>query len=102
MIRRPPRSTLFPYTTLFRSDPEVVEPAGRGEHRALVGADRLVVAGERRGQRGAQPGQVPRQRAEAGVAPPADLEQIGRANGWTPVTPIFRMLASSLKKTHYQ
>src|SRR5258708_13946253 len=25
MIRRPPRSTLFPYTTLFRSDPLVVE-----------------------------------------------------------------------------
>src|SRR2546430_10492827 len=24
MIRRPPRSTLFPYTTLFRSLPEVV------------------------------------------------------------------------------
>src|SRR5256885_4458985 len=23
MIRRPPRSTLFPYTTLFRSQPEV-------------------------------------------------------------------------------
>src|SRR3712207_6856313 len=22
MIRRPPRSTLFPYTTLFRSDPQ--------------------------------------------------------------------------------
>src|ERR1035437_5795355 len=28
MIRRPPRSTLFPYTTLFRSDGEV---AGGGE-----------------------------------------------------------------------
>src|SRR2546430_10973500 len=27
MIRRPPRSTLFPYTTLFRSHPE----EGRGE-----------------------------------------------------------------------
>src|SRR3712207_6925653 len=26
MIRRPPRSTLFPYTTLFRSDPG--EPEG--------------------------------------------------------------------------
>src|SRR5690349_23436806 len=29
MIRRPPRSTLFPYTTLFRSDamiPDVVSP----------------------------------------------------------------------------
>src|SRR5688572_31574851 len=23
MIRRPPRSTLFPYTTLFRSDPRI-------------------------------------------------------------------------------
>src|SRR5258708_14861491 len=28
MIRRPPRSTLFPYTTLFRSD--VQEPRNRG------------------------------------------------------------------------
>src|SRR2546426_11193030 len=26
MIRRPPRSTLFPYTTLFRSDLAHVEP----------------------------------------------------------------------------
>src|SRR2546426_12059459 len=30
MIRRPPRSTLFPYTTLFRSLP----PAGRGTRRS--------------------------------------------------------------------
>src|SRR5258708_39888122 len=29
MIRRPPRSTLFPYTTLFRSDP--AEPSDTGE-----------------------------------------------------------------------
>src|SRR2546426_3643238 len=27
MIRRPPRSTLFPYTTLFRSDPTNAELA---------------------------------------------------------------------------
>src|SRR3712207_7239285 len=50
MIRRPPRSTLFPYTTLFRSsrmqirrdgrtDPEISEPGlesgslGRAAHR---------------------------------------------------------------------
>src|SRR3712207_8159028 len=39
MIRRPPRSTLFPYTTLFRSDRvearrgPVDGPAGRVEHR---------------------------------------------------------------------
>src|SRR3712207_9031005 len=28
MIRRPPRSTLFPYTTLFRSQDRVVDQAG--------------------------------------------------------------------------
>src|SRR2546430_9319102 len=32
MIRRPPRSTLFPYTTLFRSEPQVVARAG-DDHR---------------------------------------------------------------------
>src|SRR2546430_11916857 len=32
MIRRPPRSTLFPYTTLFRSpsSPQVVSLTGKG------------------------------------------------------------------------
>src|SRR5438270_6688832 len=35
MIRRPPRSTLFPYTTLFRSGPRPVEPgAPRGERQS--------------------------------------------------------------------
>src|SRR3712207_7967573 len=33
MIRRPPRSTLFPYTTLFRSGRRQ-RAAERGEHRA--------------------------------------------------------------------
>src|SRR2546428_9090837 len=28
MIRRPPRSTLFPYTTLFRSQAQVIQRAG--------------------------------------------------------------------------
>src|SRR5437016_9103097 len=36
-LRRPPRSTLFPYTTLFRSgrhcDPEVRQHEGEGVHR---------------------------------------------------------------------
>src|SRR3712207_8721066 len=36
MIRRPPRSTLFPYTTLFRSDPLGEEPA-RDEREDLRG-----------------------------------------------------------------
>src|SRR3712207_8018949 len=30
MIRRPPRSTLFPYTTLFRSDPAGIVITGDG------------------------------------------------------------------------
>src|SRR3712207_8751438 len=35
MIRRPPRSTLFPYTTLFRSArPEPVSGGGEGRPRA--------------------------------------------------------------------
>src|SRR5256886_11069259 len=36
MIRRPPRSTLFPYTTLFRSDPESdASERGGEEHHGL-------------------------------------------------------------------
>src|SRR2546430_9351670 len=37
MIRRPPRSTLFPYTTLFRSDP-VYDPARALPDRATIAA----------------------------------------------------------------
>src|SRR2546430_5893101 len=36
MIRRPPRSTLFPYTTLFRSGVgALVDPLGSGARRAI-------------------------------------------------------------------
>src|SRR5260370_4744505 len=37
MIRRPPRSTLFPYTTLFRSlgDPELLRRRHRGGSRRV-------------------------------------------------------------------
>src|SRR5947209_14621273 len=58
MIRRPPRSTLFPYTTLFRS------PIGRP-------GDRAAVRGRRRGtRRGAQG-----QEAEEGGARMSTLQQ---------------------------
>src|SRR3712207_8008146 len=44
MIRRPPRSTLFPYTTLFRSVLADPSPDG-GDHRAdFVVRKHLVVA----------------------------------------------------------
>src|SRR5687768_17978033 len=38
MIRRPPRSTLFPYTTLFRSHHLSAQPGGGGDH--VVARDR--------------------------------------------------------------
>src|SRR3712207_9116300 len=49
MIRRPPRSTLFPYTTLFRSHAETIAAAARAvadcEDGALAeGAAALAVA----------------------------------------------------------
>src|SRR3989475_8048056 len=54
MIRRPPRSTLFPYTTLFRSlrrpQPPVHVPSSADRHavrRALGAVHRRLRPGER-------------------------------------------------------
>src|SRR5690348_17451282 len=56
MIRRPPRSTLFPYTTLFRSEGFLVEQEARnervdvvrliGDARHIIGAGLGQPAGE--------------------------------------------------------
>src|SRR3712207_7091877 len=47
MIRLPPRSTLFPYTTLFRSNPvTLVDPVGtdtRQDNTALIQSFEAVV-----------------------------------------------------------
>src|SRR3712207_7014534 len=42
MIRRPPRSTLFPYTTLFRSESSPLRPQLAGGHRPHGQGTRLV------------------------------------------------------------
>src|SRR5439155_6557766 len=44
MIRRPPRSTLFPYTTLFRSRPEDWEAVYGAAARYLEEGAELVLA----------------------------------------------------------
>src|SRR5256885_5877501 len=49
MIRRPPRSTLFPYTTLFRSSRE-------GQQRLLPPARCVLIQGNERGHRPSMPG----------------------------------------------
>src|SRR2546425_11508205 len=52
MIRRPPRSTLFPYTTLFRSLVRGRAAAGAGPRRGRLGAEppRRVRDHRRRGR----------------------------------------------------
>src|SRR2546425_12331059 len=46
MIRRPPRSTLFPYTTLFRSQRAVGAPhAARGGDGARLSGEGAAVSG---------------------------------------------------------
>src|SRR3712207_8137893 len=68
MIRRPPRSTLFPYTTLFRSvialpldegavrvDPCTRGEAGHGDHdRLLAGTDAVLLQIQRFPRRAAR------------------------------------------------
>src|SRR5260370_21225935 len=62
MIRRPPRSTLFPYTTLFRSPRS--RPAGRLETDRTPARNRAGGAGRRERRRSAGPGAYRRVRSE--------------------------------------
>src|SRR5256885_11912549 len=52
MIRRPPRSTLFPYTTLFRSQVRSFElqGVGRSPRRRRFGGQRAVGVAQARDQ----------------------------------------------------
>src|SRR3989475_12506004 len=45
MIRRPPRSTLFPYTTLFRSDSTEQEAARKQERAGSVARGLRLLCG---------------------------------------------------------
>src|SRR5690242_20753996 len=49
MIRRPPRSTLFPYTTLFRSSGRRGGEHGREEQRDGDAVELAQLAGDHRG-----------------------------------------------------
>src|SRR2546426_3916105 len=51
MIRRPPRSTLFPYTTLFRSQPLVGSVTSRPESRRISHARKRPPSRRGRGER---------------------------------------------------
>src|SRR5258707_15835992 len=52
MIRRPPRSTLFPYTTLFRSEVvAIIKGAHARRGYAGLGAESTIGCGRRRDER---------------------------------------------------
>src|SRR5690348_17903777 len=85
MIRRPPRSTLFPYTTLFRSAGRHRLPAG-GRRDARPRLDPAPDRGAADGRRGARPAV---QRRQIGRAP-SELQ--------SPVHLVCRLLLEKKKK----
>src|SRR2546430_11875134 len=73
MIRRPPRSTLFPYTTLFRSGLGAQDPHDRGQRRGLAHS----VAPEQRHDLAGSDGEIDAEQDPAVAIPgfePADLK----------------------------
>src|SRR3712207_8196813 len=78
MIRRPPRSTLFPYTTLFRSH----EQPGKGREAEGHGLRAAELAGQQRGRRAHEDGErrVAREVGEEPVPVPAEDRKSTRLN----------------------
>src|SRR2546422_11307388 len=95
MIRRPPRSTLFPYTTLFRSPRSSSCPRGASQ------CDEAVPPAEPRAHD--VRGRIPRARWAAarlrrGGAPPAAARGVGSGEGRGGEEGRFRWAPYHLKK----
>src|SRR2546423_11110529 len=88
MIRRPPRSTLFPYTTLFRSQVVV-------RHRRVPTATSSIEGDEVVTRRGA-PAHVARG-GRTGNATDFAGDFIGRVHGCSPDTFLTRLAASPFR-----
>src|SRR2546422_321213 len=92
MIRRPPRSTLFPYTTLFRSR-EIGEPFGEGSEDLGDSVESARWRSPREGRRrSASPCKAVVARAELATSsvPPNSLVEVSsesaqhfRSESWT-------------------
>src|SRR3712207_8871965 len=93
MIRRPPRSTLFPYRTLFRS------PAAPGaeQDQLRVGLAGPAATGvDHGGERGVPPGQ----RAADAAAPPRRGTRAGRRAGDAPPAGAADRKSTRLNSSH--
>ena len=80
MIRRPPRSTLFPYTTLFRSRATLTDKLENELTKEIYKSSSKIINCLNR----------------------IKLTEIGRAHVWTPVTFLYlvcRLLLEKKKKT---
>src|SRR3712207_8888993 len=96
MIRRPPRSTLFPYTTLFRSplkDIEAVHPVNAG--LLALGRPRYVPSTPATAFH-----MVGRYLVGSGRDPAGVYPQIRKAHVLNSITPILCMSSFPWKKKH--
>src|SRR3712207_8248507 len=97
MIRRPPRSTLFPYTTLFRSRGGRHERERLGRDRADPGADPLAAAGRARPARG--PGRAARRARDSGGGPVRDRKSTRLKSSHAKIS--YAVFCFKKKKRHY-
>src|SRR5438876_8677021 len=91
MLRRPPRSTLFPYTTLFRSrEPMPASRQGKGAAVSMLRPRRLFLS---RRANGAEP---PRDREDECRRRPRSEEHTSELQ--SPVHLVCRLLLEKKKK----
>src|SRR5256885_10136179 len=94
MIRRPPRSTLFPYTTLFRSQRDDLLVLDEDVHRALVGGGDHEAAPDQCACHG-----VTSSIAAARIARPSRSEE-HTSELQSPCNLVCRLLLEKKKTTH--
>src|SRR2546426_7415391 len=95
MIRRPPRSTLFPYTTLFRSHAVARGGVRRADRRAGGNATRSL-AHRLRGPRGVRP-HLPRR--HGGAVPDRERSEEHTSELQSPCNLVCRLLLEKKKRT---
>src|SRR2546422_4901672 len=99
MIRRPPRSTLFPYTTLFRSDRARDRAAPRDRRARRARRDRALARGGRAHARG---GEVPGGRQGGGLGNFASRSEEHTSELQSRLHLVCRLLLEKKKKKHSQ